>query len=601
MADSAAYAEWIVANRDKQGTPEFDTVAEAYKQAKQLESQAAPSPISTTPEQKQEAVANRVSEMEKRDAVKAEAEQARLDAEQRWNRFNAWQNSAGPMERLGLIAKAIGPSAAKRAAEVGVAGTGQMGGQVIGRTLGGNIGASIGGGIGGALGSLAEQSIGMQYGDESFKPGKLIADVVSGMTTTPGAKINAVSNAAAETIRSLIDERQMPSAANVALAAGAGYAAGKLSTALAGKKMTPYDALFEYRNNAFRALRDEGVVINPALMNRGNRAITMLAGDTATNVAASRQNQSIWQKLSREELGLNKSPAPFRRDVVNEFGVVVKPGEITELIKKNGVPYENIRALSEDAAAELGKGGEAAAAFAKGKTQEDIKAILGARQDLLELRKTRDQIRDLGVQAKQGVAGAFDSLQVQRKLEDEIEGRIEMAAKASGKPKMLKELIDARTKLAKIYAVREAVDDVSGLVDVNQFANIRATPTKPGRLLTGNLRKMADFAESFGNSALDAVNHASQPQPGVALNYTLRQTAMGNLAGPMSAGVPYLSESARNYLLKESSQNKYAMPRFVINPPNPASMAARIGVSGMGRGYQPIQSVVPKNPNQPVQ
>jgi len=33
MADAKKYAEWIVANQDKKGTPEFDTVAQAYKQA----------------------------------------------------------------------------------------------------------------------------------------------------------------------------------------------------------------------------------------------------------------------------------------------------------------------------------------------------------------------------------------------------------------------------------------------------------------------------------------------------------------------------------------------------------------------------------------
>lgn len=35
MATAEQYAEWIVANQSKQGTPEFDTVAAAYKQAKE--------------------------------------------------------------------------------------------------------------------------------------------------------------------------------------------------------------------------------------------------------------------------------------------------------------------------------------------------------------------------------------------------------------------------------------------------------------------------------------------------------------------------------------------------------------------------------------
>lgn len=592
MADAQAYAEWLVQNASKKGTPEFETVSRAYVAARQQPAAAAP----TTPDQKQAAVAKRVAEMEKRDAAKEQEERARLDAEERWKKFEAWQNSAGPMERLALIAKAIGPGMAKRGAEVGVSGTGQMAGQVVGRTVGGKLGESIGGGIGGAIGSLAEQGIAMKYGDEPFKPGKLLSDTITGMTTTPGAKTNAVSNLAAETVRSLIDEHRMPSLANAALAAGSGYAAGKAATFLAGKQLKPYDALFEFRNDAFRALRDEGIVINPVLMNREGGFVSMLAGNEATNIASSKINQRIFQKLSREELGLKKTEAPFRRDVINEHAVIIKPGELTELIQKNGKPYEDIKNLSEEAAIELGKGGAAAQAFAKGKTQDEINAILAARQNLLQLKITREKIKELGANMKQGVPGAFEALQVQRGVEDALEGSIELAAKASGKPAMLDELIKARTNLAKIYAVRESVDDVSGLVDVNRLAEIRATPTKPGRLLTGNLRKMADFAEAFGDSALSAVKHAIQPQPGIALNYTMRQMAMGNVAGPISASVPYISEAARGWLLRDLAQRKYALPQFVTKPTNPAAMAARIGVSAMGRGYRPLSSPVPQDP-----
>ena len=40
MADASAYAQWLVENKDKQGTPEFETVASAYKQARTAQNQA---------------------------------------------------------------------------------------------------------------------------------------------------------------------------------------------------------------------------------------------------------------------------------------------------------------------------------------------------------------------------------------------------------------------------------------------------------------------------------------------------------------------------------------------------------------------------------
>lgn len=45
MASAEKYAAWIVANADKRGTPEFNTVARAYQEAKALEARPAPAPV----------------------------------------------------------------------------------------------------------------------------------------------------------------------------------------------------------------------------------------------------------------------------------------------------------------------------------------------------------------------------------------------------------------------------------------------------------------------------------------------------------------------------------------------------------------------------
>lgn len=44
MASAEQYAAWIVANADKKGTPEFDTVARAYQAARSMQAQPAPAP-----------------------------------------------------------------------------------------------------------------------------------------------------------------------------------------------------------------------------------------------------------------------------------------------------------------------------------------------------------------------------------------------------------------------------------------------------------------------------------------------------------------------------------------------------------------------------
>jgi hypothetical protein len=48
MATAEEYAQWIVDNQDQQGTPEFDTVAQAYEMAKQQsQTEKTPNPVAT--------------------------------------------------------------------------------------------------------------------------------------------------------------------------------------------------------------------------------------------------------------------------------------------------------------------------------------------------------------------------------------------------------------------------------------------------------------------------------------------------------------------------------------------------------------------------
>jgi len=59
MATADQYAAWIVANKDKKGSPEFNTVAQAYQLAKDEESSVA-TPLPATPEQEVKAIDARV-------------------------------------------------------------------------------------------------------------------------------------------------------------------------------------------------------------------------------------------------------------------------------------------------------------------------------------------------------------------------------------------------------------------------------------------------------------------------------------------------------------------------------------------------------------
>jgi hypothetical protein len=127
------------------------------------------------------------------------------------------------------------------------------------------------------------------------------------------------------------------------------------------------------------------------------------------------------------------------------------------------------------------------------------------------------------------------------------------------------------------------VNPTLGIIDVQALESIRATPTKAGRLLTGRLAQMADFATAFGRNAADAVNAPLAGASGSSLNYAARQTVQGKASGPISAGIPYLSEQARNMLLSPQAQQNYAIPASMLNPDTMSSSLTRNILMGLSR------------------
>jgi hypothetical protein len=532
--------------------------------------------------------------------VISEAEQLEQENLKVLERRLAWQNANSPLERAKLIAKTIVPKAGEMAKSVAIEGGGAGVGQVVGQRVAGTPGRMAGGAVGGATGSIANQTIDRIRGTrDSFSPGEVVANAIAGAFTTQGAKRNAGVNVAAETVRALIDEKTLPTMEGVTQAAALGYMAGKVSQAISGKQLTPQDALMEYRNNAFRALRKEGVVANPQELSRMTGGLATIAGETPINVAMSKKNQYVWQRLTRQELGIDNKPLPMRRTTIDGQGRVIK-GDLDLVIERASKPYEQVRSLSQQAAQELEafhKTGKPMRLL-RDKSQEEINLVLRANDNLDQLKKVRTEIRDAGAAMKRGEPDAYKTFQAAKAAEQAIEDQLERAAAVVGRPRLVKDVKEARVTLSKAFAVRDAVNDVTGLVDVNELANMRATPSKPGRMLTGNLAKMADFAEAFGRNAVEAVNAAVDRPAAVSLNYAARQIAQGRASGPLSAGVPFLSAGAKRALLTDMLQDRFAKPRFMPAPATDPAIAVRNALMVFGRqsmfdeNAEPVEDVM---------
>jgi len=209
MASADAYAEWIVANKDKKGTPDFETVAAAY-----------------------------------REAVAEERGQAEVS----------------------------GPSIGRMAADTGIEVGGAIAGQLAGAPLAPatfGLSVAIGGAIGGAAANIAVQRGQIARGErEDFSFGELA--VATGLSAIPGGKAlkggatlgktiakrsvqGAGISTGSELAKTLIDEGRAPTAEEFTTALALGTVTGG---ALGGAET----AVSKYASKAVSGIKEYGAI-----------------------------------------------------------------------------------------------------------------------------------------------------------------------------------------------------------------------------------------------------------------------------------------------------------------------------------------------------
>jgi hypothetical protein len=542
-------------------------------------------------EERQKIVAERAKQLEAADLIKEENDKVAAEnirSLERRKKFQVAGATGSPLLQATAVVEEFSPEATQMIQSAGIVGGSTALGQVAGQRLYGPVGRSVGGAMAAAIGEIIDQGLQKSANPNfEFRPGQVAAAAFQGLLPTQGAKRNAIVNASAEVIRSIVDEQKFPELKQLSTAAATGYVAGKLSQQISGQKLTPHDALYVYRNDAFRALRGEGFVVNPMELRRGGDLIPRLAGASeGLGSEAIQRNQFNIQKLARQDLGLSKEAVGFRPTRIDKRTGKVIRGEIDEVIYKAEQSYRDLRGIADTAKKELDdfNSGKSKSWRYAMKSPEEVDAILKANDNLDALKRTREEVKDAALAMKAGEEGALARFKAAKDLEDSIEAKIDLAASAAGNPKLLERLKSDRVTLSKAFAVRDSVNATTGILDIQALESIRATPSRPGRMLTGWLAKLADFATAFSRNAQDAVNAPIPGSTGGALNYTVRQTAERKPSGPLAAGVPYLSKGAQNLLLSETMQNRFAQPQYIYNADSIPSAASRNTLMNLGRG-----------------
>ncbi len=182
-------------------------------------------------------------------------------------------------------------------------------------------------------------------------------------------------------------------------------------------------------------------------------------------------NGTVWNKLSRRELGLPENSMPIKGGYLGELnGVPIT--DLNDYRKVMAEPYREVAKLNPKTAAQL-----------------------------QELNSTRGDMRDAYRDATTG--GHADDWKRFREANQKaqlLEGEIDATAVSLGQPQLVKRLREARTKIAQSYATENATDASTGIVNAISLGK----QLNEGVPLTGELKKIADFANSFYREAIDA-------------------------------------------------------------------------------------------------
>lgn len=524
MATREQYAQWIVANADKKGTPEFDTVAKAY-----AESSAA-------------------SSGEK----KAEAKQRTLGQEVgRQIGLTGRYALEGAGGALDFLASPIRGGLNMLGANI------QPGG---GNTLANALGlpkpeTATERVVGEASRFAAGAAVPFSGANRLASGGQGTAQEIGRqLAQRPGAQL--ASAGASGGVDQLSGELGASDATRAGLALGAG-----MLTPLAMDRTQQASRAATDLASRVGAAREAGYVIPPtqARPTLANRMIEGTAGKITTGQNASARNQQVTNRLVAEELGLppnspitQETLAGLRRNAGQAYQAVEGAGQVVTTQAYNDAldsivaPYRR-----------------AAQGFPAARQNPIIETIESLRTPNFDASAGIAQTRNLREQADSAFAGGDRGLaRSLRQASDAIEDAIEAQLRQNGNPQLLDNFRNARRQIAQTYTAEKALANPnSGNIDARKLAKELAK----NRPLTGGMRQAGEFAGNFPKAAQTPESMGSIP--GMS---PLDVAAAGGLSAmtgnPLMMGSIMARPAARSLALSPIIQNRLANPLLEATP-----------------------------------
>lgn len=546
MASAQQYAQWIVANQAKKGTPEFDTVARAYKVARGAKPQRS---LDDYKAMSAPTASNPTDDMGVGQKVAAGAGQAVNQAS-----LGVKQHAANVSDLLsapgGLNVTAPGKSnvnwqksetvdreVADRAeldAPLMATGAGKAGNVV------GNVGMAVAGAMLPGMSTVpGAMAVGGALG--ASQP----AD--TGHERAQNVKVGAVGGAAGQVIGNELGRR----------------VASKLSAS------TPAPTLSKTQQAAQRAAADGYVLppsqANPSLLNRFTEGF---AGKIRTQQTASTFNQETSNRLAKRAVGL-ADEAELSDGALE--AVRKNAGKAYAAVANSPAPLKATPRYT----AQINKlGDEWAKAADEFPDLVKNDAILGLRQSLLKEEMTPSGaiavVRKLRFDAKANLRATEPEKRAlgfaQRRAADAVDELVETNLSRAGQKKLAESYKQARVLIAKTYDVEAALNDTTGNISARYLGGIMDR----GAPLTGELKRIAQFSKAFPRAAQNVDAIGSQPAispldtaaAGIGAAASGRAEVLGAIVGRPAVRAAILSKPyQRAAVVPKTPQAKIPMKR----------------------------------------
>lgn len=307
---------------------------------------------------------------------------------------------------------------------------------------------------------------------------------------------------------------------------------------------------------AVEAAHNAGYVLPPsqAKPTLVNRAIEGLAGKISVAQNASVRNQEVTNALAKRALGL-ADDAPLNLETLDT------------LRKQAGTAYADIAGLGQldvgagklPASVNVQRGKDALMQpYAKVDAADLVEAWKQANHDATAYRRAYGRDANPETLAKSKALAADANA-----ISDFLEKRLN----SLGLSDMVKNLKDARVKIAKTYTVEKALNDASG----NVSGKALAKELDKGKPLTSELRQAASFAQAFPKAAQTPEAMGSLPQVS-PLDWIAATGLSSALSSPAAMASVLARPAARAAALAPIVQNGLPRAQKQLVSPDPGAL-----------------------------